>query len=94
MATKKKLIEMESKHQEWLRNTALDLKLFERDIINHVFEYAITNNAVGLLKQKAATNELQQTVNRLQKFAQEAAALQERGEEVLKKVESGDGGTA
>lgn len=92
MANKKKLVEMDVKHQEWLKKSARELGKYEKDLIYQVFEYAIKNNALETFKKKAVTSELQMTLEKLSKGAKEIAALQERSERLLKEAEESDGG--
>lgn len=91
MAIKKKLVEMDVKHKEWLKKSSKELGKYEKDIIYQVFEYAIKNNALETFKKKAVTSELQKTLEQLSAGAKNIAALQERSERLLKEAEETDG---
>jgi hypothetical protein len=91
MATKKKLVEMDGKHKDWLKKSSRELGMYEKDIIYQVFEYAIKNNALETFKKRAVTSELQKTLEQLSAGAKNIAALQERSERLLKEVEETDG---
>lgn len=92
MASKKKLVEMDAKHQEWLKKSSKEMGKYERDIIYQVFEYAIKNNALEIFKKKAVTSELQKTLEQLSEGAKNIAALQERSEKLLRQAEESNDG--
>lgn len=92
MTIKKKLVRMDTKHKEWLKHSARELGRYEHEIIYHVFEYAIKNNALETFKKKSVVSELQKTLEQLSVGAKNIAALQERSEKLLKEAEDqGDG---
>lgn len=91
MANKKKLIEMDPKHKEWLKRTAQELRLYEKDVIFQVFENAMKTNVMESFKKRAVTSELQRNLDQLAMKGKEIAALQERSERLLRQAEEADG---
>lgn len=87
MAHKKKLVEMDVKHADWLKKSSRDLGKYEKDIIYQVFEYAIKHNALESFKKHTVVSELQKTLEQLSGKAKDIAALQERSERLLKEAE-------
>lgn len=92
MAIKKKLVEMDVKHKEWLKHAARETGKYEKDLIYQVFEFFIKNNGLDTFKKKAITSELQRTLMALSEGAKNIAALQERSEKLLKEAEESEGG--
>lgn len=92
MENKKKLIELDNKHKEWLKRTAQELKLYEKDVIYQVFENAMKSNVMESFKKRAVTSELQRTLEQLSQGAKNIAALQERSEKLLREAEESENG--
>lgn len=87
MQNKKKLVEMDIKHMQWLKKAARDVGRYEKEIIYQVFEFFIRNNGLESFRKRAVTSELQRTLDQLSQGAKQIAELQERSERLLKEAE-------
>lgn len=85
--SKKKLIEMETAHEEWLKRAADELNLYEKEVISHIFEYAIKNNIMSAFKNRVVSSELHKTLDKLAQGVQDLAVLKAKTEELLKQTE-------
>jgi predicted ribosome quality control (RQC) complex YloA/Tae2 family protein len=91
MPYKKKLVDMDVVNIEWLKRTSKELGIYEREIIDAVFAYARTHDVMEGYRQKAVANQLEKTLDRLTSQATEIAALKEKAQSQLRKLQPTDG---
>lgn len=86
--TKKKLIDMDATHEDWIKHTAKELELYEKDVIFHVFDYAIKHSIMEGYRSRVVNSELQKTLNQLAQGVQDIASLKQKAEELLKQADN------
>lgn len=89
MASKKKLIEMDTAHEDWLKRTSRELELYEKDIIYHVFENAIKTNVMETYKSSVLSTDL---LDQLTKRVNEIESIKQKAQELLKQASRGTRG--
>jgi hypothetical protein len=86
--TKKKLIEIEASHEDWLKQMARELALYEKDVLRQVFEYAIKHNIMDSYKSRVVSSQIQKTIDQLAQGAKDIASLRAKAEELLRAQEN------
>lgn len=89
--TTKKLLEIDVKHQEWIKRTAKELGIYEKEVVMAALEYAMNNNVMRQYKQKVVSSQLERTLDQLSSQAKAIAELQEKAEGQLRSLQKTDG---
>ena len=84
--SKKKLIEIEAAHEEWLKRAADEFNMYEKDVIRHVFDYVIKHNVMANFRSRVVSSELHKTLDELAKGVQDIASLKAKAEELLRQA--------
>lgn len=86
-------MEIDIKHNEWIKKTAKLLDIDEKEVIHAVIEHAKTTGIMEAYKSKVVANQLVRTLDQLSEKAQAIAGLKEKAEAQLKKLQAnrGDG---